>query len=61
MVASSALGAEVEVYVDGKLSKNLNIQNETLYKIVEGDSYGEHTLKIKVKSGRLKAFTFTFG
>jgi cytochrome c biogenesis protein CcdA/thiol-disulfide isomerase/thioredoxin len=61
MVASSLLGADVEVYVDGKLHKNIHIKNETLYKIVEGSSYGEHVLKIKIKSGTLKAFTFTFG
>ena len=61
MTAGSKSGAEVEVYLDGKLNKTINIKSETLYTLIEGTNYNEHTLRLKIKSGTLEAFTFTFG
>jgi hypothetical protein len=61
IVASSDSGTEVEIYIDGILSKKLNIQDEQLYPIVEGATYGKHSLLIKIPTAGLKAFTFTFG
>ena len=61
MVASSDLGVEVDVYIDGKFSKTISIKDETLYTIVGGMDYSEHTLELKTKASGLKAFTFTFG
>ena len=61
MVASSKEGAELEVYLDGKLQNTIKIKEETLYTLVKGADYGVHSLDLKVKSGNLKAFTFTFG
>src|SRR3989338_5334543 len=60
MVASSNEGQNVEVYLDGKLNNTLFIKDETLYKLIEGVDYSEHTLMLKIKKPGLKAFTFTF-
>jgi thiol-disulfide isomerase/thioredoxin len=60
MVASGE-GAVLEVYLDGKLDSTVKIQDEKLYPLVQGADYSAHVLKFKVKSGTLKAFTFTFG
>ncbi len=61
MVASSDAGADVEVYLDSNLTKTLHIQDEMLYTIISGTDYSGHKLVLKIKSGTLKAFTFTFG
>ncbi|MEI7709540.1 MAG: cytochrome c biogenesis protein CcdA [bacterium] len=61
MVASSKDGANVEVYVDGKLISTVNIKDEKLYTIVSGADYGEHTLELRIKNSTIDAFTFTFG
>ncbi|MDB5259120.1 MAG: hypothetical protein JWO73_328 [Candidatus Taylorbacteria bacterium] len=70
-------GVEIEVYKDGvkqcgvsgagnfcsanSSAPSVIINAEQLYQLIEGDSYGEHTLEIRIKKGGLKAFTFTFG
>jgi len=71
IVASSDDGADVEILQDGKSlgdaagedvnDGKLHIQDERLYKIIRNPGGEEHTLEIKVKGGKLKAFTFTFG
>ena len=61
LVGGSKNGVLVEIYRDGTLLKKITIKAEQLYNIVEGDSYGEHLLEIKVKDSGLRAFTFTFG
>ena len=61
MVASSVLGADVEVYVDGKLTDILKIKSEMLYNIVKGLSYKERTLLLKIKKPGVQIFTFTLG
>ncbi len=61
LVASSQEGAEVEVFVDGKLVDTILIKSEKLYTIVAGTDYKEHTLEIKVKKSKVKVFAFTFG
>ncbi|OGG59821.1 hypothetical protein A2765_04510 [Candidatus Kaiserbacteria bacterium RIFCSPHIGHO2_01_FULL_56_24] len=71
IVASSDLGADVELLQDGKplgeaAGEDVNdgkirIQDERLYKIIHNPGGEEHTLEIKVKAGKFKAFTFTFG
>ena len=71
-VASSALGANIKILVDGKplttgRGSDVNvdgtalIKEDRLYNIVNGSSYGEHTIEIDVESGTLDAYTFTFG
>lgn len=61
MVASSTEGTDVDVYLDGKFDHTVYIKDETLYPIIQGASYGEHTLKLVIKKPGIKAFTFTFG
>lgn len=39
----------------------LTVQPERLYKLVEGEAYGEHTLEMEVLDTGLEAYTFTFG
>ncbi len=71
-VASSALGANVKIILDGKplttdrgadvnADGTATIKENRLYNIVNGSSYGTHTIEIDVVSGTLDAYTFTFG
>lgn len=61
MAAGSDQGVEVEVYKDDVFVKKIMIKDETLYTIIDDNSYGQHILKIIVPTSGLKAFTFTFG
>jgi hypothetical protein len=71
-VGSSAEGARIQVLVDGKTASSFRgddvsanntagIKEERLYRLIEGDEWGEHTLELIIESGTLDAFTFTFG
>lgn len=60
-VGGSKNGVDVEIYKDGVFVKTITIKDEQLYNLIEGDSYGKHTLLMKIKSSGLQAFTFTFG
>ncbi len=61
MVLSSDAGATVDIFLDDVFIETKNIKDETLYDIVSGQKYEQKKLEVKVKSGKLKAFTFTFG
>ena len=71
MVASAKDKVEIEVLRDGKaLSENSGsslengkgtVQEEKLYKLIEGENSGEHILEIQIKGSGLQAYTFTFG
>jgi cytochrome c biogenesis protein CcdA/thiol-disulfide isomerase/thioredoxin len=61
MVASASTPTDVDVYIDGKMTKTVSISGETLYTLVQGADYGIHTLELKPHASGLKAFTFTFG
>lgn len=72
MVASSAEGARATVTVDGNavgagagtdvdVHGNMFITNHRLYQLIQGSSYGVHTIRIEVTEGSLDAYTFTFG
>ncbi len=52
-----SVGRGADVAADGTVT----IQENRLYKLVEGSDYGEHTLEIIVNSPGLQAYTFTFG
>lgn len=70
-VASSDTGADIEILQDGLplgtasgadvRNGMIRVQDERLYKLVSNPGGEEHALEIRVKSGTLKAFTFTFG
>lgn len=60
-VAGSEQGVEVAVYRDDVLIRTFVVEAERLYTLIEGEAYGEHTLRIEVNGPGLRAFTFTFG
>lgn len=71
-VASAKDTALLEVLVDGKPvgeysgadvspAGELAVRANRLYKVLHGASYGQHTLELRLKKGRLQAYTFTFG
>lgn len=55
----TSLGSEkgADVDADGFVT----IGEDRLYQLIEGSSYGPHTLKLEVQGPGLKAYTFTFG
>jgi thiol-disulfide isomerase/thioredoxin len=61
MVGSAAESTTIEVYVDGVLERTIEVQKEELYQLVEGETYGEHSLELRIKGRGVKMFTFTFG
>ena len=61
LVASSLSGVKLKVLLDGKPLAPVLVKEDRLYKIVEGASYGEHTLEITIEGPGLRAYTFTFG
>jgi thiol-disulfide isomerase/thioredoxin len=61
MVASSNSPLKISIFVDGVKTKDVIIQQNTLYNIVEGTDYSQHVLEIDADSPGLNAFTFTFG
>lgn len=75
-VASSLQAAKIKVLRDGMPLKASfkgaditisggesfgTVKEDRLYKIIEDQTYGEHTLEIIIENPGLKAFTFTFG
>ena len=72
-VASGDGGARIKVFIDGKPihssvrgrqvgpDSTVSIEKDDLYRLIESDSWGEHTLDITVEEGELSAFTFSFG
>jgi thiol-disulfide isomerase/thioredoxin len=61
LVANSATGVKLKVLLDGKPLAPVLVKEDRLYKIVEGTSYGEHTLELMIEGPGLRAYTFTFG
>lgn len=71
LVASSDNGAEVEVWQDGKIVTDdagsdvikgiMKVGESRLYKVIHNSEPGEHTLELRVKSGEVLLYAFTFG
>lgn len=72
LVASSAKGAVLTVYIDGKIisankgadvdvNGQVHVQESRLYKLVEGAAQEQHVIEIRISSPALDAYTFTFG
>lgn len=51
----------LQIILDGQPDGTVTVQANKLYNIVQGTSYGAHTLKIVVENPGLQAYTFTFG
>jgi hypothetical protein len=60
LVAGANFPVTLDVLVDGQENGTVTVSNQDLYPVVQGTSYGTHTLELKVHNG-LRAYTFTFG
>jgi len=60
-VGSAERPTEAEVWLDGKFIKTLSASAEDLYQAVSGKDYGQHELRLKIKTPGFRIFTFTFG
>ncbi len=60
-VASSEKENTVKILQDGKLVKEIKVQADQLYTLMENAEAGEHTIELQISNPGLKAFTFTFG
>lgn len=72
LVADADQEVVLEVYQDGELVQvvrgddvsedgTVRIHQSRLYKLIKNESPGEHTLELRIKEGRLRAYAFTFG
>ena len=73
VAAASSTPVTIQVSVDGQpvgaaagadvsaTSSTATIQANRLYNLIQGSSYGMHTLEITVENPGLQAYTFTFG
>jgi thiol-disulfide isomerase/thioredoxin len=61
MVAAAASPVTLQIILDGKPDGTATVQANQLYNIVQGASYGMHTLQLIVQNPGLQAYTFTFG
>ncbi|KKQ55938.1 MAG: hypothetical protein US74_C0021G0017 [Parcubacteria group bacterium GW2011_GWA2_38_13] len=71
-VAGSESPVAIQILQDGKPLEqgfgkdvlpngSVIIKDNRLYHLIGDDSFGEHTLELRIGSGGLKAYTFTFG
>lgn len=60
-VAGSEKPVTVSVYQDGELIRDVVVQDEKLYTLIENEESGEHTLELRTADQGLQIFTFTFG
>lgn len=72
LVAGSDSLVQIEVWQDGELigpavagddvtDGMVEIQKNRLYKLIENESAGEHTLELRIKGTGVKLYAFTFG
>ncbi len=62
MVAGADRLMRVKIIKDGELlTVPVAVKTETLYRLIEDSSPGEHTLELLIEEPGLRAFTFTFG
>lgn len=53
--------ATVKVYVDGKYAKDIVIDKDALYTLVDLDRPGRHSVQLEFEDGNAELFAFTFG
>lgn len=61
MVAESEKGVMVEVYIDGKKVREVEVTGSELYTLFDSDEYSAHILELKIPDSGFRIFTFTFG
>jgi thiol-disulfide isomerase/thioredoxin len=60
-VAGAKEPTTIRVFKDGELVNELEVQDSTLYRLIEDKKTEEHLLEIEIVEPGLNAFTFTFG
>jgi|SRR3989344_2908017 len=60
-VAGAEKPVNMRVLRDGQFIQNITISGFKRYTVIDGDSYGEHTLELIPETPGLQAHTFTFG
>lgn len=60
LVAGSENPVAIEVYLDGKKTKDVTVHEFDLYNLISSEETGEHLVEIKTEKG-LIVYTFTFG
>ncbi len=60
-VASADKPVPVEVFIDGKYTNTITVNQAQLYDVYSGAVFGSHTLELRPTAAGLKAFTLTFG
>lgn len=58
---TGTVSAKIEVYVDGVLTKTFTLDKSDLYTLVDGDTVKDQKVMIKIISGKLLGYAFTFG
>ncbi len=61
LVMGSKAPANIEVYVDGNLHKQVVVTDHDLYNLVDMQKYGSHVVEIRFLDAGIFAFAFTFG
>lgn len=61
MVGSALRPVRVEVLLDGRMVRTVEVSAHRLYTLVEGSEYGEHTLELRIEGAGFDIYTFTFG
>jgi thiol-disulfide isomerase/thioredoxin len=61
IVARSAHGSKVKVFIDGELVNTVDIRDSSLYTLFEGDDSKERLLELEIDGEGFEAYTFTFG
>jgi thiol-disulfide isomerase/thioredoxin len=61
MVAHAEKPVRIRISIDGAFLKEMTIEDDKLYTIVEGADYGVHVLDIEIADPGLEVYTFTFG
>lgn len=54
-------GTQVKVYLDGKFSKTITLDNDRLYELVNLPEKGDHILRLEFPNKGTQIFAFTFG
>jgi thiol-disulfide isomerase/thioredoxin len=60
LVAGSVEPVDITITLDGKETETISVKEFGLYRVVDEEEHGSHTLEIESNKG-LMAYTFTFG
>lgn len=61
LVMSADTPTTLTVLLDGTEVRTIEVQEHTLYTIIEGADYGEHSLELRIPREGVEVFAFTFG